>query len=275
MFYYSAVFMWPQQVAALYTKDVEWGGWLSVSFWSRSNRSLRLIIIKCTVASATALGSVAAGFIVKWGGNVRWWIIFSSFAMVGFITSLASLTPDSLNAGLALTIIGPFFVGFIELVALALAPLFCAPSEIGVASGLLASIRSAGGSVAVAVYSTILSNRLLTTIPANVGPAALDAGLPQSQVSDLIAAARANALDAVPGITQDIIDAVNRAMPYAYAQAFKTTYLASLGFGGIAMIGCLFVKDSQKHLNDTVERKMVGASEKQVAQVVKQEKAEV
>jgi hypothetical protein len=51
--------------------------------------------------------------------------------------------------GIAFTIIGPFFVGFIELVSLAVVPLFYKPADIGLASGLLASIRSAGGSIAV------------------------------------------------------------------------------------------------------------------------------
>lgn len=31
MSYYSAVLLWPQQVMALYTKDVTYGGWISVS----------------------------------------------------------------------------------------------------------------------------------------------------------------------------------------------------------------------------------------------------
>lgn len=31
MFYYSAVLLWPQQIRSLYTTDVEYGGWLSVS----------------------------------------------------------------------------------------------------------------------------------------------------------------------------------------------------------------------------------------------------
>jgi len=32
MFYYSAVLLWPQQVQALYTKNVTYAGWLSVSY---------------------------------------------------------------------------------------------------------------------------------------------------------------------------------------------------------------------------------------------------
>jgi len=212
--------------------------------------------MKCTVASSTALGQICAGAIVKWGGNVRYWIIFSTFGMVGFVAALAALTPETKNTGIALTIIGPFFVGFIELVSLALAPLFCRPADIGLASGLLASIRSAGGSVAVAVYSSILANRLATTLPAAVGPAAIDAGLPSSQVAALVAAAQAGTLAKFPGITPAIQTAVTAAMKIGYTQAYKTVYLASLGFGGIAIIGCLFSKDAQKHLTNKVERKM-------------------
>lgn len=236
MFYYSAVLLWPQQVRALFTKDIEYGGWLS-----------------CTVAAATALGETSAGIIVHWGGNVRYWLIFSTFAMVGFVAALASLTPSDKNTGIALTVLGPFFVGFIELAALALAPLYCRAEDIGLASGLLASIRSAGGSVAVAVYSTVLSNRLLTTIPANIIPAAESAGLPASQGGALYAAYKGGNLTAFPPAVQT---AVAGALPEAYAQAFKTVYLASLGFGGIAILGCLFSKDATEYLTDKVERKM-------------------
>ena len=77
MFYYSAVLLWPQQVAALYTTDITYGGWLS-----------------CTVSAATALGQIVSGAIVRWGGNVRYWLILSAFAMVGFVSALAALTPE-------------------------------------------------------------------------------------------------------------------------------------------------------------------------------------
>ncbi|KAI0006586.1 trichothecene efflux pump [Xylariaceae sp. FL0662B] len=239
MSYYSAVLLWPQQVQALYTKDVTYGGWIS-----------------CTVASATALGQALGGVLVKFGGNVRYWIIFSTFTMVAFVGACAALTPETLNLGIAFTMIGPFFVGVIELCALALAPLFCKPADIGVASGLLASVRSAGGSIAVAVYSSILSNRLTTTVPANVGPAAIAAGLPESQVPDLVAAVLKSKLDSFPGLTDAVKGAVASVLPTAYSQAFQTVYLASIGFGGIAIIGCLFSKDAQQHLTDKVGRKM-------------------
>lgn len=241
MFYYSAVLLWPQQVSEMYTHDVNYAGWLS-----------------CTVSAATALGEVCGGAIVRFFGHARYWIILSALGMVAFVSSLASLTPSTKTMGIAFTIIGPFFVGVIELAALSLAPLFCHAEDIGLSSGMLASIRAAGGSIAVAVYSTILTNRLTTTLPATVGGAAVAAGLPAADVPAVLAAASKGTLAEVPGITIAIITAVTQALPIAYSQAFKTVYLASLGFGGIAIIGSLLTKDPKKHLTGKVERRMHG-----------------
>lgn len=242
MFYYSAVLLWPQQVQQLFTHDVEYGGWLS-----------------CTIAASTALGQVCAGIIVRFGGNVRYWLIFSTFAMVGFVAALASLTPTDKNTGISLTILGPFFVGFIELTSLALAPLFCAAQDIGLASGLLASIRSAGGSVATTVYTTMMSNRLSSTILELVVPAAQDAGLGASQVPGLLSAIAAGDLSEY---STNIQEAVSASLPCAYAKAFKMVYLASIGFGGVAIIGCLISQDARVYLNSKVERKMGGSKAK-------------
>lgn len=187
------------------------------------------------------------------------------------MSACASLTPDTKDRGIAFTIIGPFFVGFIELAALSLAPLFCKAEELGVSSGMLASIRAAGksvtpnhnkmancvgGSIAVAVYSTVLTNRLGTTLPNVVGGAAIKAGLPESDVPGVLAAVSAGTVADAPGVTSSILAAIAGAVPIAYSQAFKTVYLASLGFGGIAIIGSLLTVDPEKHLTDTVERKL-------------------
>ncbi|RYC63397.1 hypothetical protein CHU98_g2827 [Xylaria longipes] len=231
------------QVKALFTSDISYGGWLSA-----------------TVPSATAIGQVAGGFLIKGKINIRYWMIFSTFAMVGFVGSLAALTPDSKATGIALTLVGPLFVGVIELTALAIAPLFCKPEDIGLASGLLASIRSAGGSIAVTVYSTILSNRLKFTVPQNIGPVAVAAGLPKDQVPALTTAVLGGTLAKFPGLSDSVLKAVTSVLPTAYSQAFQTVYLASFGFGAIAIVGCLFAKDARDLLTDKVERKMHGAT---------------
>ncbi|CAK7198194.1 hypothetical protein SEUCBS139899_000852 [Sporothrix eucalyptigena] len=241
MFYYSAIILWPSQVTAMFTTSVTYGGWLS-----------------CTVSAGTTLGQGTGGIIIRYGGNSRYLMIFAAVAMVGFVVSLASLTPETKSAGIALTILGPFWVGFIELSSMSLAPLFCKPEDIGLASGMLASIRAAGGSIAVAVYETILTNRLSTTLPAVVGAAAVAAGYPESDVATLAAAVKAGTWQKLPGLTQEITAAITGTIPTAYGQAFKTVYLASLGFGGIAIIGAICTKDATKLLTNKVERRMHG-----------------
>lgn len=176
--------------------------------------------------------------------------------MVVMNCSLASLNHNNLGMGIAFTIIGPFALGIIELVALSMAPLFCKAVDIGLATGLLLSIRSAGGSVSIAVYTTILRNRLASIVPEVVGPAATKAGLPLNQVDALSVAVESGTWAKFPGLNPAITTAVQQAIPLAYMQAFKTVYLAAIGFGVAGIVGSLLTKDVRKHLTDKVERKM-------------------
>lgn len=193
--------------------------------------------------------------------------------MCAFVGALAALTPERKNMGIAFTIVGPFFVGFIELASLALAPLFCKASDIGLASGLLASIRSAGSSVAIAIYVAILNNRLSTTMVENIRAIAPEAGIPSAQIPAIAAAAQAGNLDELPGIRPAILAAVSKIIPTAYSQAFKTVYLASLAFGGIAILSSLFSKDVQEHLTNKVERKLRGTQKQATLTDLKIEEA--
>jgi hypothetical protein len=194
--------------------------------------------------------------------------------MCTFVSALAALTPERKNMGIAFTIVGPFFVGFIELASLSLAPLFCKASDIGLASGLLSSIRSAGSSVSVAIYVAILNNRLATTLVDNISSVAPEAGIPRDRIPAIVAAVQAGTLAKVPGISPAMQAAVSKVVPTAYSQAFKTVYLASLAFGGIAILSSLFSKDVQKHLTDRVERKLHGGQKQTTVEKSKTEEQE-
>ena len=111
-----------------------------------------------------------------------------------------------------------------------------------------------------------MTNRLATTIPSVVGGAAVSAGLPESELPEVLTAVAAGTVAEVPGITKSILAAIAGALPTAYGQAFKTVYLASIGFGGIAIIGSLLTKDPKEHLTDKVERKMHTKSSRPVVE---------
>ncbi|CAK7232396.1 hypothetical protein SBRCBS47491_008255 [Sporothrix bragantina] len=237
--YYPAVLLWPQQIAYIYGITGRHAGWLA-----------------CTVGSATAIGSGLTGVVIRFAGNSRWVVVVFSMGMAGFVAGLAALTPNNLNLGIALTFLGPFCVGVVEVSALSLAPLFCRPEDLGLASGLLGTIRTGGASIATAIFTSVLSTRKAETIAAAVTSAAEADGFDMANIKTLIAAAIAGTLAKVPGITPELTASIKDALPGAYAAAFKTVYLVSLAFGGLAVAASLLTKNAAPLLTKTVSRKL-------------------
>lgn len=97
--------------------------------------------------------------------------------------------------------------------------------------------------MATTIYSTVLSNRLSQTIPAEVSPAVISAGLPASSVSNLLEAfalGTATAFDAVDGITPYILDVAKAAYKEANLKAYQTVFFTSIAFSGAAIILAFF-----------------------------------
>ena len=87
--------------------------------------------------------------------------------------------------------------------------------------GALGSIRSGGASVAVAIYTTILSNKLTEFMGPKVTAAALAAGLPKTSITALLESLALGDFSSVPGINARIIAAVGAATAMAAADAFR------------------------------------------------------
>lgn len=104
-------------------------------------------------------------------------------------------------------------------------------------------------------------------MPCEVIPAVTDAGLPKSSLPALFQAtavkAAASALDSVPGMTTAIKVALHAAQKRAYAESFKTVYLSSLAFGGVALIISNLSADVDKYLTGFVNKTVVQAKEKE------------
>jgi hypothetical protein len=153
-----------------------------------------------------------------------------------------------------------FSVGIIETASLAPAPLACASEDLGTALGALGSIRSGGASVATAIYTTILSNKLGKFIPEYVTPAALSAGLPSSSLPSLFTNLTAGTLAKVPSIDAKIIEAVAAANASAVAMAFKYVWYAVIAFAVVAVGAACLTIDYGEYLTDEVSRKMHGVT---------------
>lgn len=108
--------------------------------------------------------------------------------------------------------------------------------EIGTAVGMAGSIRSAISTIASTVYVVVLTNRLGQTIPAEVPPAVIRAGLPASSVAAFLAGFTTADFSKVPGLTPTITAVGVAAYKVASAHAYKTVFLTSIAFTGIAVI---------------------------------------
>lgn len=140
---------------------------------------------------------------------------------------------------IALIFLGCYFIGWNESICLANSTILVKDQrEIGVAGGTAGSVRAAICAVLVAIYVSIMTNRLGETIPAQVPPAVIDAGLPASSVPQFLLAFTlgGDAFAAVPGITDRILAIGTRAYQDASADAYRTVYLATIAFSGLAII---------------------------------------
>lgn len=127
--------------------------------------------------------------------------------------------------------------------------------QIGTAGGLSGSIRLTGSSIAVAMYSTILANRLSVTVRQTVGPATLNAGLTPSALPGLISSLNTGDLlnTAIVGnLTSSSVLGVETAYRLANSKAYSTTFLSTLGFGGLGLIVVWFTGGIDESKGDSV-----------------------
>lgn len=121
-----------------------------------------------------------------------------------------------------------------------------------VAGGISASIRSALGTIAAAIYSAVLTTRLAETVPAQVPPALIEAGLPASSVPAFISALTTGSFASVPGISNTIIIVGTTAYQWAASDAFHTVFLTTLAFTGLSLLMCIWVPNVEDRLTGDV-----------------------
>ncbi|KAK0798795.1 hypothetical protein LTR91_009978 [Friedmanniomyces endolithicus] len=229
--YYGFSLIWPQAVSSLYTLSYDEQGTLAG-----------------LAAMGFVFGQVIGGVIAtvvgpRWGIRVTMWM-----AAPLMLAAAANPLNRPLTEGLILT--GSFLIGASESqTAVTALSTLRNEADIGLAGGLAGTIRSFVSAIAVAIYSTVLKNRLNTTIPQYVAPAAEEAGLPASSLPALILGLGGTGpltATTVPGLTSAIEAAATTAYRCANAQAYRTIFFTSFAFGGAGMILVWFVADKDK-----------------------------
>ncbi|KIW01794.1 uncharacterized protein PV09_06966, partial [Verruconis gallopava] len=215
----------------------------------------------CTSGLALAVAEIVVGPLLKPVGQTKWQLVFAYAGLTAFLAAVGSCTQHNQGRALAFTTISGFFTGWLELICLVANGLVVQSSDLGLANGFLGSIKQIAGSVAVSIYVAVLTNRIDVELPKAVTSAAINAGLPSTSVVAVLGAVANGttaALNAVPGINPNIEAAVTNGVKTAYASSFKTVYLVTIAFGGIAFIAALFTSNINAMLNNYVSRRIAG-----------------
>lgn len=241
MVYYAMTIIWPTAIGALYSTDIMEIGWQS-----------------CLVGGCVLLGQIIGGFSLSYVPKVKFQAIVAAAIGGGFISSLATISPTTHTASLVQGFLGLMFVGIIDNITFPAVTLLWEPQDIGLATGVLGSIRGMGGAIAQSLYVTILTNKATTLTAKYVPAAAIGAGLPESSLTALFGGLATGDFSAVPGITDKIIAAVGAASQHAYSGAFRVVFLATIPFTVLLVIGACFIPDMEKFLHNNVAKKLQG-----------------
>lgn len=143
--------------------------------------------------------------------------------------------------------------------------------DLGIASGLIGTFRSAGGSVGNAIFSTILNSYITPRLGANIAAAALSGGYPAQGLEGLIPAVILTG-SGVPGqfvaltppASAEVQAATALAFRDTYALGFRRMFWCTIPFGVVAVIAACWIRDPSRYLTNHVavhmEKEVVGAS---------------
>ncbi|EXJ66149.1 uncharacterized protein A1O5_10765 [Cladophialophora psammophila CBS 110553] len=236
--YYGFSTIWPSAVSTIYSVP------------SHSQYSTLL----CLVTMSYTYGQATVTLATHWTGPKP--LLITCMMISGPILAAVAYNPLNMSLTMGLIIVGCIFIGGMKGIALVTTTFpLRTQEEIGSAGGLSGTIRLFFSCVSLAIYGTTLTNRLATTIPANILPAMADAGLPSSSIPALLSGlSGATALNetTVAGLNPHILSIAQTAYRVANAQAYRTVFLVSLAFTGPGMILVWFTSQNDRAKEDLI-----------------------
>jgi hypothetical protein len=118
-----------------------------------------------------------------------------------------------------------------------------------------------GSSIGITIFNQIFSSKLKTLLPAYVTEAVLAAGLPASSVESLLIAMGAGdptAYATIPGVTPDVLAAMQVASKNAYAKSFTYIWYALLAFALVTMAAAGLFKTTKPQMTAEVSSPVKG-----------------
>ncbi|KAJ5722973.1 MFS general substrate transporter [Penicillium malachiteum] len=219
--YYAMAIVWPEMVSIVYTDD--------------SGNNMRTGWLNSMPFTILIGGQVLGGLLAAYVKNQKRQCIFV-LASGGALLAAYS-TPSTLSGTSTLLNLSCFLIDWNEAVCITNAGIEIEDQrEIGTAVGMAGSIRSTISTIASSVYVVVLNIRMAESVPTEVSPLLLEAGLPQSSVTAFLNGLSTGDLSGIAGVTPHIEAVGKSAYKIASSHAFETVYLISISFTGVAVI---------------------------------------
>ncbi|KIV91461.1 hypothetical protein PV10_05997 [Exophiala mesophila] len=152
-------------------------------------------------------------------------------------------------------------------------------SHLGLALGLIGTLRSGGGSLGISVLSTVLQSYTSANLGPAISEAALKLGYAPENLGQLIEATIEDgvgvpfAFESVPGITPAIESACQEVFKQVYAVGFQHLFYVAAGISFVGFVAAVFTTDASHHLtaHTAVMLEHANIFQKSPAQDVKEE----
>jgi len=118
--------------------------------------------------------------------KTRYQYIFVVVMMTIFLGLNATADQHTPARAIVLVALASAMIGATNCMGILIVQLGARDEDIGLATGLVNSTRSMGGAVGVAIYSSLLANRVSRTWARDIGRALVQAGLPSSSLATFL-----------------------------------------------------------------------------------------
>ena len=239
MVYYSMAGLLPQGTLYVYSND-----------------PIQIGLIQLPNGIAQLIGACILPAISHKIKHLKLQVIIAMTVQTLFVALYSVAMPHRKATWMALQFFGQGCFGYITLLCYFIASLHVPLRELGIATGLIGTFRSAGGSVGNAIFNTILSSTVNDKLGPNIAAAAIAAGFPAVELELLIPAVIKNSLG-IPGAFATLPDAslavqavTSEAFKQTYAYAFRRVFWATIPFGVLAVIASFYIKDASQYLTN-------------------------
>lgn len=205
MFYYSSSILWPTMINVFYVEDP--------SDWQYA--SLLSVVQGLAILTGVAFLAFFGSVIKRW----NWQLAGYTTTMVVFGVLLALGTPSRKAMMIVFVFISQAAYGAAMYLCIAVSQMGVDQEDLGLSGGLGGTSRFAGGAIATAVYTAVLTQTVKKWTAKLVPVAVLAAGLPDADLTSFMSSLGTPALTA--NFSSEVVAAAGKATQGAYQHGIQ------------------------------------------------------